>query len=282
MESYYEHNNSDDDYEAREEEEEAPEFEEVTEEPESDNAEETSGHEHSGYESAEDGDEREADGPTSDYERDPEADDEEADDTGTPPMPPSGVQNYGPHFQGANNKDVQPFFQYSQCTGNKKALFIGINYFGQEGELHGCINDVHNIRKFVTEKFGYQMENVVSLTDDVEDPNLHPTRDNIIQAMYWLVSDAQPNDSLFFHYSGHGGQEVDEDGEEQDEFDETICPEDYQTAGMIIDDELHDILVKPLPAGCRLTAIFDVLSLSHQLKLGVTLFLLSVAIQDRF
>jgi hypothetical protein len=26
-------------------------------------------------------------------------------------------------------------FQYSNCTGRRKALFIGINYFGQDGEL---------------------------------------------------------------------------------------------------------------------------------------------------
>ena len=32
---------------------------------------------------------------------------------------------------------------------------------------------------------------------------------------------------------------------------------DFKQAGHIVDDEMHDILVKPLPPGCRLTAIFD-------------------------
>ena len=32
----------------------------------------------------------------------------------------------------------------SSCTGNKKALLVGINYFGQSGELRGCINDVNS------------------------------------------------------------------------------------------------------------------------------------------
>ena len=41
---------------------------------------------------------------------------------GTPPMPPSGIQNYNP--QGADVEDSQPFFQYSQCTGKKKGLFV--------------------------------------------------------------------------------------------------------------------------------------------------------------
>ncbi|CCO27595.1 hypothetical protein BN14_01580 [Rhizoctonia solani AG-1 IB] len=39
--------------------------------------------------------------------------------------------------------------------------------------------------------------------------------------------------------------------------DESICPTDYETAGVLVDDELHDILVKPLPEGAGLTALFD-------------------------
>lgn len=84
-----------------------------------------------------------------------------------------------------------------------------------------------------------------------------PTTANIRQAMKWLVQGAQPNDSLFFHYSGHGGQTKDKDGDEGDGYDEVIYPVDYKKSGHIVDDEMHDIMVKPLPAGCRLTAIFD-------------------------
>lgn len=43
---------------------------------------------------------------------------------GPPPMPPSQQQNYGPHFEGPNHRDQQPFFQYSQCNGKKKALCV--------------------------------------------------------------------------------------------------------------------------------------------------------------
>jgi len=58
-----------------------------------------------------------------------------------------------------------------------------------------------------------------------------------IEAMNWLVRDAKPNDSLFFHcalishlcfdhviylhsVSGHGGQTKDRDGDEEDGYDE--------------------------------------------------------------
>lgn len=33
-----------------------------------------------------------------------------------------------------------------------------------------------------------------------------PFRDVILRACSWLVADAKPGDSLFFHYSGHGSR----------------------------------------------------------------------------
>jgi len=134
---------------------------------------------------------------------------------------------------------------------------IGINYFGQKGQLRGCINDVKNMSAFLTERFGYKRDDMVILTDDQRAPVSQPTKANIIKAMHWLVKDARPGDSLFFHYSGHGGQTEDHDGDEGDGYDETIYPVDFRQAGHIVDDEMHNIMVKSLPAGCRLTAIFD-------------------------
>jgi len=98
---------------------------------------------------------------------------------------------------------------------------------------------------------------MVLLTDDQQNPMSQPTKANILRAMHWLVKDAQPNDSLFFHYSGHGGQTKDLDGDEEDGYDEVIYPVDFRTAGHIVDDDMHDIMVKQLKAGVRLTAIFD-------------------------
>lgn len=75
--------------------------------------------------------------------------------------------------------------------------------------------------------------------------------------MRWLVEDCRPGDSLVFHYSGHGSQEEDIDGDEIDGYDETICPLDYKTNGMIIDDEINYTIVRPLPRGVKLHAIID-------------------------
>jgi len=146
-------------------------------------------------------------------------------------------------------------FERSSCDGNKKALFIGINYTGTQAELKGCINDVRNISEVVCRRFGFQ--NCLYLTDEQQDPEKKPTYNNIIEAMKWLVQGAQPGDSLFFHYSGHGGTAKDSHGDEIDGFDETILPCDYAKNGQIIDDVIYENLVQPLPKGCRLTAIFD-------------------------
>jgi len=170
---------------------------------------------------------------------------------GRPPPPPQNLQSFG---QGAPSSYQ---FQYSNCSGRRKALLIGINYFGQRGQLRGCINDVKNMSTFLNERFGYKREDMVILTDDQQNPMSQPTKANILRAMHWLVKDARPNDSLFFHYSGHGGQTPDLDGDEDDGYDEVVYPVDFRQAGHIVDDEMHRIMVQSLQPGVRLTAIFD-------------------------
>jgi len=176
-----------------------------------------------------------------------------------PPGPPGGRYQPppGPPPPVLTPPPPDPNWQPSNCTGRRRALLIGICYFGQKSELKGCINDVHNMKRFLTTYFRFRPDDMVILTDDQRDPKFRPTRANIIAAMHWLVRDAQPNDSFFFHYSGHGGQVPDLDGDEEDGLDETILPVDHAQAGQIIDDEMHMIMVRPLPRGCRLTAIFD-------------------------
>lgn len=55
---------------------------------------------------------------------------------------------------------------------------------------------------YLVEHYGYKREDMVILTDDQQNPMSQPTKQNILRAMHWLVKDARPNDSLFFHYSG--------------------------------------------------------------------------------
>jgi len=156
-------------------------------------------------------------------------------------------------------EEAEQEWRASTCEGNRKALLVGINYFNAEegqGRLNGCINDVNNVKQFLLER-GYEEENMRVLTDDAEDPEAMPTKENMIDGMNWLVEDAAPDDALFFHFSGHGGHQVDEDNDEADGRDENICPYDFQENGTISDDEIHARVVAPLPIGCRLTILFD-------------------------
>eukprot|EP01065_Artemidia_motanka_P000166 TRINITY_DN1005_c0_g1_i2.p1 TRINITY_DN1005_c0_g1~~TRINITY_DN1005_c0_g1_i2.p1 ORF type:complete len:843 (+),score=236.36 TRINITY_DN1005_c0_g1_i2:113-2641(+) len=141
--------------------------------------------------------------------------------------------------------------------GRKRSLLIGINYTGQKGELSGCWNDVQTMRSFLHRNgWPSDPESQVVLTDDKRGAYC-PTKENIIAGMRWLVSDAQPGDCFFLHFSGHGGQVPDLDGDECDGFDETLFPVDHERSGQIVDDEIFELLVKPLPKCCKLTAFYD-------------------------
>ncbi|KAI9224511.1 caspase domain-containing protein [Blastocladiella britannica] len=180
------------------------------------------------------------------------------------------VPNYaGPASVGTGHGPQQPQIEWTPtghariAGGRKKALLIGINYKGQQGELRGCHADVHNMKRFLTETYGF-VESPQSMVVLLDDPQVHrgnayliPNKKSILSAMQWLVEGAQPGDSFFIHYSGHGGQQADKDGDEDDGSDETIYPLDHKSAGMITDDEMNAILVNKLPAGARLTAVFD-------------------------
>ncbi|KAG0045104.1 Ca(2+)-dependent cysteine protease [Gryganskiella cystojenkinii] len=130
----------------------------------------------------------------------------------------------------------------------KKALLIGINYFGDPNQLLGCINDSRDVFGFLNGYFGFRYQDTIILTDDQIYEDKRPTGANIRYWMKWLVKDAEPQDSLFFHYAV---------GDEADGYDEIIYPCDYLRSGIISDDEMYDILVKELPAGVQLTALVD-------------------------
>lgn len=99
--------------------------------------------------------------------------------------------------------------QTRSSGGRKRCLFIGINYFGQRNELRGCIADAYNLKSFLSSTYAIPNTDdcMRLLTDEPfhQGTSSYPTRDNILEALCWLVKGAQPGDSLFLHYSGHGG-----------------------------------------------------------------------------
>ncbi|KAJ9051432.1 Ca(2+)-dependent cysteine protease [Entomophthora muscae] len=146
-------------------------------------------------------------------------------------------------------------FEASELSGNKKALLIGINYFDYNNTLDSCVNDAKNMKRALIEHYSFKENQILLLTD--EESSESPTRERILGALEWLLDGAQRNDSLVFYFSGHGLQERDPTGIERDGLNEVICPVDYKTAGTIVDNVLHDLVVNRLPEACRLTVIID-------------------------
>ncbi|VVA95844.1 unnamed protein product [Arabis nemorensis] len=135
----------------------------------------------------------------------------------------------------------------------KKAILIGINYPGTEGELLGCIDDVKQMHKSLVELFGFSEENITELID-TDKSKIQPTGKNIRQALSGLVGSAKSGDVLCVHYSGHGTRLPPETGEDDDtEFDECIVPSDNN---YITDDEIIEIVSK-VPKDCSFTFVSD-------------------------
>lgn len=93
--------------------------------------------------------------------------------------------------------------------------------------------------------------------EEEANPDRIPTKRNILNALRWLVEGCQARDSLVFHFSGHGTRHIDLDMDEIDGYDESISPVDHDTEGDIRDDEINSIIVRPLPRGATLHALFD-------------------------
>jgi hypothetical protein len=94
----------------------------------------------------------------------------------------------------------------------KKALIIGINYYGTQHELGGCINDAMNVKEFLVNDRGFSpsSHDMVVMTDDPEnqDTPFYPTVANVMAAFEWLTSYNDAGDIVWLSYSGHGGMHL--------------------------------------------------------------------------
>jgi hypothetical protein len=114
---------------------------------------------------------------------------------------------------------------------------------------------VHQNNRYIKKVHGFQESEITILMDDGK--HTEPTHDNILAAYKKLVSEAQPGDAIFCHYSGHGGKVRDDDGDEKDGYDETLVPLDYASKGQIRDDDLFKALIGPMPKGVVMTCVMD-------------------------
>lgn len=137
----------------------------------------------------------------------------------------------------------------------KVALLIGIDYLDDEDSyIGGCIQDVLDVKKMLIEDLGYEEQHVVVLRDDTNDDTLMPTGDIIMSHILDILSHPEEIDEFWFHYSGHGSQIDDKNGDELDNKDEIILPVDYKTNGVIHDDVFKTITKQ---IECRTMMVFD-------------------------
>lgn len=140
----------------------------------------------------------------------------------------------------------------------KWALLIGINSYPKffpRGQLSGCVNDVEVMRQVLVNSFDFPENHVAVLKDE------QASQEGIRGAMRELVQRVGQDDVVVFHFSGHGSQMTDLEGDEPDGLDETIVPSDSGRAPHenrdIKDDEIYLWLRDLTAKTSAVTLIFD-------------------------
>ncbi len=133
----------------------------------------------------------------------------------------------------------------------KRALLIGINKYMLDGaDLRGCVNDVKNMKSVLTTFYGFAPKDVTVLLDHAA--TTKAMKDEITK----LVSGAKKGDTILLHYSGHGANVPDKNGDEADRRDEILCPTDLDWKKPLTDDWLRATF-NTLKVGVNFTVIMD-------------------------
>ena len=135
----------------------------------------------------------------------------------------------------------------------KRALLIGINdYPGTQNDLQGCVNDITNVYDVLVKYFGFVSTDIAMLS------NKRATKKAILDLLKGLIATGAPGDTLVFHYSGHGSQVRDTEGDElADGLDEIICPWDFDWDGTFIKDDDLAGLFGDMKKGVQLEVLLD-------------------------
>lgn len=135
----------------------------------------------------------------------------------------------------------------------RRAVLIGINRYQVAGaDLRGCVNDVENVEAMLRGHFEFPQSGIRKVTDG------RATTARIRSEVTRLVESLKPGDVGLLHYSGHGSNVPDKNGDEADERDEILCPTDldWYDPDLPTDDWLREQL-DGLADGAHLTVIFD-------------------------
>jgi hypothetical protein len=133
----------------------------------------------------------------------------------------------------------------------KRALLIGINKYQIPGaDLRGCVNDVNLLSDALVKLYGFKKGDITTLTD------AQATKKAMMAGIKKIVADSKNGDVALIHYSGHGSNVPDDNGDEPDGRDEILCPTDLNWDDTLRDDWLRIALDKVKP-GVQMTVIMD-------------------------
>jgi len=144
-------------------------------------------------------------------------------------------------------------------VGRKKAVIIAVSYFGTDRELPVCLKDAYSVQQLLIDpdRGGLEPSMVRMVNEaDITDASCRPTKANIMSALQWLVAGVAAGDQLFLYINGHGSQIEDKVKGKVG----CLLPLDFQrdnTSTYIAVDEVFDTVVRPLPPGAALDALFD-------------------------
>jgi hypothetical protein len=142
-------------------------------------------------------------------------------------------------------------FTYEECSMRKRALLIGINKYRIAGaDLLGCVNDVQRLSAVLTELYEFDPDDIALLTDGAA------TKKAIMAGVKGIVRESKQGDVAVIHYSGHGSNIPDNNGDEADSRDEILCPTDLDWEDPLRDDWLR-ITLDGVRAGVSLTVLMD-------------------------
>lgn len=133
--------------------------------------------------------------------------------------------------------------------GRRLALCVGIDDY-PTAPLTGCVNDARAWAKALA-RLGFEPQ---LLLDG------QATRAAIVQRLSALVEQSRAGDVIVFQFAGHGTQVPDLDGDEgggdTPGEDEALCPHDFMSGELLIDDDIRAIFER-LPECVNLTCFFD-------------------------
>jgi metacaspase-1 len=136
---------------------------------------------------------------------------------------------------------------FGKSNNQKKALIITIGKY-QEGngwdELSAGADLI--LMKETFKNQGFLASNILTISES------NATKKGIVGKVEELINLAQKGDKIVIHFSGHGQQLQDLNGDENDRLDEAIVPYDapskiqanYHGEKHIIDDEIHEWIIR--------------------------------------